>query len=71
VVDHHKFSSVIRDAEVAGSIAIDTGKSISYKNVCYYDWKWYITSNIGYSSALAGYEYAVVTLYLQNYGIKK
>jgi len=71
VVDHHKFSSVIRDAEVTGSIAIDTGKSTSYKNVCYYDWKWYTTSNIWYSSASAGYEYAVVTLYLQNYGDQK
>jgi|GEM_PF-7119051 hypothetical protein len=30
-----------------------------------------ITSNIGYLSAPAGYEYAVVTLYLRNNGCQK
>ena len=33
----------------------------------YYDWKWYVTSHIGeYTTAPSGYEYIVITLYLQN-----
>ena len=35
----------------------------------YYDWKWYVTSHIGeYTTAPSGYEYIVITLYLQNDG---
>ena len=35
----------------------------------YYDWKWYVTSHIGeYTIAPLGYEYVVITLYIQNDG---
>ena len=35
----------------------------------YYDWRWYATSHIGeYTTAPSGYEYIVITLYLQNDG---
>jgi hypothetical protein len=35
----------------------------------YYDWRWYATSHIGeYTTASSGYEYVVITLYLQNDG---
>jgi len=35
----------------------------------YYDWKWYATLHIGeYTIAPSGYEYVVITLYLQNDG---
>jgi tetratricopeptide (TPR) repeat protein len=66
VVDNHeldhKLSSVFSKSEAIG----DVSTSNPNINVCFYDWKWYTTSNIGYSSAPYDYEYAVVTLYLKN-----
>lgn len=35
----------------------------------YYYWKWYVTSYIGeYTTAPSGYEYVVITAYIQNDG---
>ena len=48
-----------------------TATSISDDNVCYYDWKWYITDHIGeYNKAPTGFTYAVVTIYIKNKGDK-
>lgn len=40
---------------------------IENTDVCYFDWQYSVISNIGpYSTAPAGYNYEVVTIYLKN-----
>jgi|ERR1035437_202581 hypothetical protein len=61
-VDHNHPSSTIADTHTSSG----SHSTTQDYNVCYYDWKWYLTSHIDNDIAPSGYEYVVATLYLKN-----